>query len=111
MLLDAGAILYVKTTVPQGQMAFDTHSYLNGRTTNPINRSLSAGGSSGGEVALIAMGGAVLGAAGDLGEHDYGKLRAANDHQCYMQMLNWFRRLHPSSGSKLRPLWYQAVGR
>lgn len=71
MLLDAGAILYVKTTTPQGQMAFDTHSYLNGRTTNPINRSLSAGGSSGGEAALIAMGGAILGAAGDLGENCY----------------------------------------
>ncbi|TGZ79867.1 amidase [Ascodesmis nigricans] len=67
MLLDAGAILYVKTTTPQGQMSFDTHSYLFGRTFNPYNRALSAGGSSGGEAALIAMKGAIIGVAGDLG--------------------------------------------
>lgn len=67
MKRQAGAILYVKTTTPQGQMSFDTHSNLFGRTFNPHNRALSAGGSSGGEAALVAMKGAIIGVAGDLG--------------------------------------------
>ena len=67
LLLSAGAILYVKTTTPQGQLALDTDSALWGRTVNPRNTALSAGGSSGGEAALIAMRGSVLGVGTDLG--------------------------------------------
>lgn len=38
-----------------------------GRTSNPANRSLTSGGSSGGEGALIALGGSVLGVGSDIG--------------------------------------------
>ncbi|KAA8911691.1 acetamidase [Sphaerosporella brunnea] len=66
MLHSAGAVLYVKTTTPQAQLALDTHSALWGRTCNPHNTALSAGGSSGGEAALIAMRGSVLGVGSDM---------------------------------------------
>jgi amidase len=67
LLLSAGAVLYVKTTTPQAQLALDTHSALWGRTCNPYNTTLTAGGSSGGEAALIAMCGSVLGVGSDMG--------------------------------------------
>jgi amidase len=66
LLLSAGAVLYVKTTTPQGQLALDTHSALWGRTCNPYNTTLSAGGSSGGEAALVALCGSVLGVGSDM---------------------------------------------
>ncbi|KAG4027999.1 hypothetical protein MFRU_025g00650 [Monilinia fructicola] len=66
-LRKAGAIFHVKTTNPQGLMALETESNLYGRTTNPLNTALSPGGSSGGESALIAMRGSVLGIGTDIG--------------------------------------------
>lgn len=72
VLRDAGAIIYVKTTMPQTGMALETVSNLWGRTLNPHNTSLSAGGSSGGEGALGACHGAILGIATDIG----GSIRA-----------------------------------
>ena len=66
MLLSLGAIIYVKTTTPQGQLSMDTHSLLLGRTYNPINYNLTIGGSSGGEVVLIAMRGGIRGIGTDL---------------------------------------------
>lgn len=59
-LRDAGAIFYCKTTNPQGIMQLETNSFL-GQTYNPFNTDLTCGGSSGGESALIAAGGSVLG--------------------------------------------------
>ncbi len=50
----------VKTSIPQGIMHLETDSFL-GPTVNPFNRKLTAGGSSGGEGALIAGRGSVLG--------------------------------------------------
>ncbi|KAK0123112.1 hypothetical protein ONS96_010117 [Cadophora gregata f. sp. sojae] len=67
MLLDLGAVLYVKTNIPQAFMSADTHNNLFGRTLNPNNLSLGAGGSTGGEGALIALRGSVLGVGTDLG--------------------------------------------
>lgn len=66
ILLSAGAVPYCKTTTPQGQLAYDTHSPMWGRTRNPHNLQLTAGGSSGGEGALIAMGGSIIGVGTDL---------------------------------------------
>lgn len=57
---DAGAIFYCKTTNPQAIMHLETNSFL-GETLNPYNTDLTPGGSSGGESALIAAGGSVLG--------------------------------------------------
>ncbi|GAA5849648.1 hypothetical protein JCM8547_000520 [Rhodosporidiobolus lusitaniae] len=67
LLLDAGAVLYVRTNVPQTMMISDTFNWIFGRTINPHNRKLVAGGSSGGEGALLAMKGSVLGVGTDIG--------------------------------------------
>lgn len=45
----------------------ETDSNLYGVTTNPLNRNLTPGGSSGGESALIAMHGSILGIGTDIG--------------------------------------------
>ncbi|KAH7029252.1 acetamidase [Microdochium trichocladiopsis] len=61
-----GAVFYCKTNQPQTLMHLETDS-LWGRTINPFNTHLSAGGSTGGEAALIAMKGSVLGVGTDIG--------------------------------------------
>ncbi|KIE02057.1 fatty-acid amide hydrolase, partial [Metarhizium majus ARSEF 297] len=66
ILLALGAVLYCKTNVPQTMMTPDSHNFVFGRTLNPWNTSLSAGGSSGGEGALIAMRGAPIGVGTDI---------------------------------------------
>lgn len=48
-------------------MTADSHNNVFGRTLNPYNLGLTPGGSTGGEGALIAMGGSVLGLATDIG--------------------------------------------
>ncbi|TFK57269.1 general amidase [Heliocybe sulcata] len=67
ILRESGAILYVRTNVPQTLMWTETHNNVYGRTVNPHNRALTPGGSSGGEGALIAMHGSVLGLGTDVG--------------------------------------------
>jgi len=66
LLVSLGAVLYCKTTVPQTLMTANTESNLFGKTINPHNRSLTAGGSTGGEGPLIALGGSVLGFGTDI---------------------------------------------
>lgn len=56
----AGAVFYCKTTNPQAIMHLECDSFL-GPTLNPFNTDLTPGGSTGGEAALIAAGGSVLG--------------------------------------------------
>lgn len=67
ILWDAGCVFYVRTTEPQTLMHLETSSNLYGVTTNPFNRNLSAGGSSGGEGALMGLGGSCLGIGSDIG--------------------------------------------
>ncbi|THH05729.1 hypothetical protein EW146_g9823 [Bondarzewia mesenterica] len=67
VLYECGAIPFVRTNVPQTLMWPETYNAVFGRTVNPRNRTLTCGGSSGGEGALIAMGGSVLGVGSDLG--------------------------------------------
>ncbi|KAF2434522.1 amidase [Tothia fuscella] len=67
MLIEAGAVLYVKTNVPTAMMIAETVNNVFGRTVNPLNRKLTSGGSSGGESALIAFGGSPLGVGTDIG--------------------------------------------
>lgn len=45
----------------------ETYNLIYGRTVNPANRTLTSGGSSGGEGALIAMKGSPLGVGSDIG--------------------------------------------
>ncbi|KAL5345357.1 Acetamidase [Pseudogymnoascus australis] len=67
MLLNAGAVLYVKTSVPQSLMVCETVNNIYGRTTNPRNKNWSCGGSSGGEGAIVALRGSVIGVGTDIG--------------------------------------------
>jgi Asp-tRNA(Asn)/Glu-tRNA(Gln) amidotransferase A subunit family amidase len=66
ILYNAGAVFYVKTNIPQTMMTADSHNNVFGRTLNPHNLTHTAGGSTGGEGALIAMKGSVLGVATDI---------------------------------------------
>ena len=82
ILLAQGAVLYCKTNVGQLMISCDTDNNVFGRTLNPHNTSLSAGGSTGGEAALIALRGSVLGVGSDLG----GSIRgpsSANGVYCF----------------------------
>lgn len=67
VMLRAGAVLYVRTNVPQSLMRCETHNHIYGRTVNPFNRSFTPGGSSGGEGALVGMHGSPLGLGTDIG--------------------------------------------
>ncbi|KIX07455.1 uncharacterized protein Z518_02108 [Rhinocladiella mackenziei CBS 650.93] len=62
-----GAVLYVKTNIPQSTMMSDSYNHLFGQSVNSLNRHLISGGSSGGEGALIGSGGSVLGIGTDVG--------------------------------------------
>lgn len=62
-----GAIVIAKTNVPQTLGALDSCNNLFGRTLNPFNRQLTAGGSSGGEGVLVAMRGSMVGFGTDIG--------------------------------------------
>ncbi|OBS16851.1 hypothetical protein FPOA_12561 [Fusarium poae] len=70
-LRSQGAIFYCKTNQPQSLMHLETDSHW-GRVLNPYNIHLSAGGSTGGEAALIALRGSVMGIGTDIG----GSIRA-----------------------------------
>lgn len=67
LLLKAGAVLHCKTNIPQTLMALDSHNNVFGRVLNPLNLKMTAGGSSGGEGALVAMRGSILGVGTDVG--------------------------------------------
>lgn len=67
MLRELGAVLYVKTNVPVAMMMPETKNHIYGNTTNPMNRLLSAGGSSGGEAALARLKGSPFGIGSDIG--------------------------------------------
>ncbi|CAG8909426.1 unnamed protein product [Penicillium egyptiacum] len=66
MLLQLGAVLYVKTNIPQTMMTADSENNIFGRTLNPHKTTLTAGGSSGGEGALVAFRGSILGVGTDI---------------------------------------------
>ncbi|KAL3457143.1 amidase signature domain-containing protein [Aspergillus heterothallicus] len=65
-LVEAGAVIYCKTNVPQTLMSGECVNHVFGRTSTPYNTSLTAGGSSGGEGSLIALGGSPLGIGSDI---------------------------------------------
>ncbi|CAL2036702.1 unnamed protein product [Caenorhabditis brenneri] len=65
-LKDQGAIPFCLTNVPQGLLSYITSNPLYGTTKNPWDFSRTPGGSSGGEAALLAAGGAVFGIGNDL---------------------------------------------
>jgi fatty acid amide hydrolase 2 len=62
-----GAIILGKTNTPVLCFYQETDNKLYGRTNNPWDLTRTAGGSSGGEGALIAAGGAAVGVGSDIG--------------------------------------------
>ncbi|KAL6924167.1 hypothetical protein ACHAPO_011495 [Fusarium lateritium] len=66
LLLDAGAVLYCKTNLPQTMMTADSENNVFGRALNPHRTTLTAGGSTGGEGSLVAFRGSVLGVGSDI---------------------------------------------
>jgi amidase len=63
----AGAILLGKTNCPELGWAWEADNLIYGRTNNPYDLTLSSGGSSGGESAIIAAGGPAFGLGSDAG--------------------------------------------
>jgi amidase len=61
----AGAIPIAKTNLPELLFAFESDNYIFGRTANPYDLTRTAGGSSGGEAALIAACGSPMGLGSD----------------------------------------------
>ncbi|KAK5798037.1 hypothetical protein VI817_004328 [Penicillium citrinum] len=66
-LTELGAIIIAKTNLPQSIMWCETENPLWGLTTHPANSILTPGGSSGGEAALLALGGSLIGWGTDIG--------------------------------------------
>uniref|UniRef100_A0A663ELX8 Fatty-acid amide hydrolase 1 n=1 Tax=Aquila chrysaetos chrysaetos TaxID=223781 RepID=A0A663ELX8_AQUCH len=67
VLKSQGAIPFAMTNVPQSLFNYDCSNPIFGQTLNPLNHQKSPGGSSGGEGALIAGGGSILGIGSDVG--------------------------------------------
>ena len=67
MLKAEGAIIIGKTNTPALCFCQESDNKLYGRTNNPWNIDKTAGGSSGGEGALMAVGGAAAGIGADIG--------------------------------------------
>ncbi|QKD51970.2 amidase signature domain-containing protein [Fusarium oxysporum Fo47] len=82
-----GAVIIAKTNLPQSIMWCETDNPLWGLTTHPDDPKLTPGGSSGGEAAMLATGGSMIGWGTDIG----GSIRIP----CHMHGL-WG--LKPSSG-------------
>ncbi|CAL2036645.1 unnamed protein product [Caenorhabditis brenneri] len=66
-LRNLGGIPFVLTNVPQGFISYISSNPLYGTTRNPWALDCTPGGSSGGEAALVADGGAPFGTGSDLG--------------------------------------------
>lgn len=62
-----GAVILGKSNTPELCFCQETDNKLYGRTNNPWDIKRTAGGSSGGEAALIALGGAAAGLGSDIG--------------------------------------------
>lgn len=92
-LRTAGAIVIGITNIPDFSMSYETDNLLYGCTHNPYDLNRSPGGSSGGEAAIIAAGGSVLGIGADSG----GSIRQPA-HNCGVVGLKPTRGLLPYTG-------------
>ncbi|OKL56486.1 hypothetical protein UA08_08361 [Talaromyces atroroseus] len=66
-IIAAGGILLAKTSTSQACLMVESINNIFGTVRNPYNPQLSAGGSSGGEAALVAAKGSILGSGTDGG--------------------------------------------
>ena len=62
----AGAVIIAKTNLPMSMLIGETVNNIIGSTVNPYNRTLTAGGASGGEGALLALRGSPIGWGSDI---------------------------------------------
>jgi Asp-tRNA(Asn)/Glu-tRNA(Gln) amidotransferase A subunit family amidase len=62
-----GAVIFCKTNIPVLMLSYESDSVLFGPVTNPWSARHSAGGSSGGEAALVALHGSAAGVGSDIG--------------------------------------------
>ncbi|TVY30270.1 Acetamidase [Lachnellula hyalina] len=67
VLQGLGAIVIAKTNLPQSIMWCETENPLWGLTTHPLNPAFTPGGSTGGEGALLALRGSIVGWGTDIG--------------------------------------------
>ncbi|EER40580.1 acetamidase [Histoplasma capsulatum var. duboisii H88] len=67
ILKSLGAIIIAKTNLSQSIMWCETENPLFGLTVNPRNSKFTSGGSTGGENALLALHGSILGIGTDIG--------------------------------------------
>ncbi|RMZ89606.1 hypothetical protein DV736_g3167, partial [Chaetothyriales sp. CBS 134916] len=67
LLLSLGCVIIAKTNIPQTMMSLDSVNNVFGRTMNPANRLMTAGGSSGGEGVMVAMKANMIGIGTDIG--------------------------------------------
>ncbi|KAF4124510.1 amidase [Geosmithia morbida] len=98
ILWDEGCVFFARTTQPQTIMHLETSSNVWGTTTNPYNRNLTPGGSSGGESALIGFRGSIFGIGGDIG----GSIRCPAAH-CGLYGFKYGSAVPPWPTSKLIP--------
>jgi len=102
----AGAILLGKTNLPELSLAYETDNLIYGRTNNPYDLSRTPGGSSGGEAAIIAVGGSPFGLGADMA----GSIRVPA-HFCGITGIKPTTHLVPRTGhfpplgGILNPLW------
>ncbi|GIX80931.1 fatty-acid amide hydrolase 2-A [Caerostris extrusa] len=66
LMKQAGAIVIATTNSAEMGMNFETNNILHGKTSNPYDIYRTSGGSSGGESALLAAAGSVIGLGNDL---------------------------------------------
>jgi fatty acid amide hydrolase len=67
ILKAAGAVIYVKSNIPQTMLISDCSNSIYGVTLNPHNSNRTSGGSSGGEGVLVSSGASPLGVGTDIG--------------------------------------------
>uniref|UniRef100_A0A0R3S0Y5 fatty acid amide hydrolase n=1 Tax=Elaeophora elaphi TaxID=1147741 RepID=A0A0R3S0Y5_9BILA len=64
---ELGGIPFVLTNIPQSMLSFSCVNPIYGTTTNPYASTKTCGGSTGGEAALISLGGSIIGMGTDVG--------------------------------------------
>ena len=67
MVKELGAIPFCKTNIPQTCLSYDCSNPIFGATKNFLDPKRSPGGSSGGEAALLAGRGSIIGIGTDIG--------------------------------------------
>ncbi|GFS13581.1 fatty acid amide hydrolase 1 [Elysia marginata] len=67
VLKSKGAVPFIRTNIPQGMRSYSCCNAIYGESKNPHNPERCTGGSSGGEAAMIAGQGSILGIGSDLG--------------------------------------------